>query len=74
VNVVGNDLRFEREGRRFARWVGGEEWTKREALHRLFAEAEGVAPEQVEELSRTNRQPDDDSAVGQPLEQRCNFG
>jgi hypothetical protein len=40
-------IRFEREGEeRFARWIGGEEWIERNALHRLFAEAEpagGVA-------------------------------
>jgi hypothetical protein len=37
-------IRFEREGRegeeRFARWVGGDEWRRRDVLHRLFAEAE----------------------------------
>lgn len=34
-------IRFEREGEeRFARWIGGEEWIERGALHRLFAEAE----------------------------------
>ncbi len=34
-------IRFEREGEeRFARWLGGEEWIERGALHRLFAEAE----------------------------------
>ncbi len=40
-------IRFEREGEeRFARWIGGDEWIARNALHRLFAEAEpaeGVA-------------------------------
>ena len=40
-------IRFEREGEeRFARWIGGEDWRERGALHRLFAEAEpGVAAE-----------------------------
>ena len=34
-------IRFEREGEeRFARWIGGDEWIERGALHRLFAEAE----------------------------------
>jgi hypothetical protein len=34
-------IRFEREGEeRFARWIGGEDWRERGALHRLFAEAE----------------------------------
>jgi hypothetical protein len=36
-------IRFEREGEeRFARWIGGDEWIERGALHRLFAEAEPV--------------------------------
>jgi hypothetical protein len=31
-------IRFEREGEeRFARWIGGDEWIERGALHRLFA-------------------------------------
>ena len=40
-------IRFEREGEeRFARWIGGEDWRERGALHRLFAETEpGVAAE-----------------------------
>ena len=39
-------IRFEREGEeRFARWIGGEDWRQRGALHRLFAEAELGAPE-----------------------------
>ena len=39
-------IRFEREGEeRFARWVGGDEWRQRAALHRLFAEAEPVGVE-----------------------------
>jgi hypothetical protein len=34
-------IRFEREGEeRFARWIGGDEWIERSALHRLFAGAE----------------------------------
>ena len=34
-------IRFEREGEeRFARWVGGDDWRRRGALERLFAEAE----------------------------------
>jgi hypothetical protein len=34
-------IRFEREGEeRFARWIGGENWHARRALHRLFTEAE----------------------------------
>ena len=34
-------IRFEREGEeRFARWIGGDDWIERGALHRLFAEAE----------------------------------
>ena len=37
-------IRFEREGEeRFARWIGGDDWRQRGALHRLFAEAEPVA-------------------------------
>ena len=37
-------IRFEREGEeRVARWVGGDDWRKRSALHRLFAEAEPTA-------------------------------
>jgi bifunctional non-homologous end joining protein LigD len=36
-------IRFEREGEeRFARWIGGDDWRLRGALHRLFAEAEPV--------------------------------
>ena len=36
-------IRFQREGEeRFARWIGGEDWCERGALHRLFAEAEPV--------------------------------
>jgi hypothetical protein len=39
-------IRFEREGEeRFARWIGGEDWRQRGALHRLFAEAEPVGAE-----------------------------
>ena len=39
-------IRFEREGEeRFARWIGGEDWRQRGALHRLFAEAEPVGVE-----------------------------
>ena len=39
-------IRFEREGEeRFARWIGGEDWHQREALQRLFAEAEPVGSE-----------------------------
>jgi hypothetical protein len=31
-------IRFEREGEeRLARWVGGDEWRRRDVLHRLFA-------------------------------------
>jgi hypothetical protein len=34
-------IRFELEGEeRFARWIGGDDWRERGALHRLFAEAE----------------------------------
>ena len=34
-------IRFEREGEeRFARWIGGDDWRERDALRRLFAEAE----------------------------------
>ena len=34
-------IRFEHEGeRRFARWLGGDEWRGTQLLHRLFAEAE----------------------------------
>jgi len=37
-------IRFQREGEeRFARWIGGEDWRRRSALHRLFAEAEPAA-------------------------------
>ncbi len=39
-------IRFEREGEeRFARWIGGDDWRERGALHRLFAEAEPVGSE-----------------------------
>ena len=39
-------IRFEREGEeRFARWVGGGDWHQRDALQRLFAEAEPVGME-----------------------------
>jgi hypothetical protein len=38
-------IRFEREGEeRFSRWIGGDEWIERGALHRLFAEAEPGDP------------------------------
>ena len=34
-------IRFEREGEeRLAHWIGGEDWRQRDALQRLFAEAE----------------------------------
>ena len=34
-------IRFESEGeKRFVRWLGGDEWRGKQALHRLFAEAE----------------------------------
>ena len=39
-------IRFEREGEeRFARWIGGGDWHHRDALQRLFAEAEPVGSE-----------------------------
>jgi bifunctional non-homologous end joining protein LigD len=39
-------IRFEREGEeRFARWIGGGDWHQRDALQRLFAEAEPVGSE-----------------------------
>jgi hypothetical protein len=34
---------FECEGEdRFARWIGGDEWRRRDVLHRLFAESDRV--------------------------------
>jgi hypothetical protein len=45
---------FEREGEeRFARWIGGEDWRGRGALHRLFAEAEPVDSEPAEAVERS---------------------
>jgi hypothetical protein len=42
-------IRFEREGEeRFARWIGGSEWREEDSLARLFADAEGVEPAQIE--------------------------
>jgi hypothetical protein len=39
-------IRFEREGEeRFARWIGGDDWRAREALDRLFTEAEPAGVE-----------------------------
>jgi hypothetical protein len=38
-------IRFEREGEeRLARWIGGDDWLERDALDRLFAEAERIPP------------------------------
>jgi hypothetical protein len=48
-------IRFEREGEgeeRFARWTGGDEWRKRRALDRLFAETE--TPETAEASKRVD--------------------
>jgi hypothetical protein len=46
-------IRFEREGEeRLARWVGGDEWRERDALHRLFAAAEEVQPRELEKPPR----------------------
>jgi hypothetical protein len=43
-------IRFEREGEeRFARWIGGDDWLERGALHRLFAEAEPGEPADQQE-------------------------
>ncbi len=57
-------IRFEREGEeRFARWIGGEDWHAREALDRLFAEAESVGSVERPPLP-TPTQPNDDTGVG----------
>jgi len=57
-------IRFEREGEeRFARWIGGDEWIERGALHRLFAEAEPAEPPKKPPLAnRVNAQ---DTGVGE---------
>jgi hypothetical protein len=61
-------IRFEREGEeRFSRWLGGDEWIERGALHRLFAEAEPVDDERVEPVARepaTHPEIPNDSGVG----------
>ena len=61
-------IRFECEGEeRFARWLGGEEWIERGALHRLFAEAEPVEDERVEPAAReptTHPEIPNDTGVG----------
>jgi bifunctional non-homologous end joining protein LigD len=84
-------IRFERDGEeRFARWIGGEDWHQRDALQRLFAEAEPVGsesaaraqmPEAVEaEPVATAAEPNDDAThVAQPdertsLEERTSAG
>ena len=42
-------IRFEREGEeRLARWVGGADWLQPAVLDRLFAEAEPIAPTDVQ--------------------------
>ncbi len=54
-------IRFEREGEeRFARWIGGDDWRQRGALHRLFAEAEPVeaASDKPAEASPTAQHPE----------------
>ena len=60
-------IRFEREGEeRFARWIGGDDWRQRGALHRLFAEAEPVEAESPAESPTVPipEQPNDDTGVG----------
>ena len=61
-------IRFEREGEeRFARWIGGDNWLERGALHRLFAEAEPT--EETRVASRpfvTSEAPNDtDTNIGE---------
>ena len=59
-------IRFEREGEeRFARWIGGDEWIERGALHRLFVEAEPGEAESTTEPSEPAPSPNDsDTGVG----------
>ena len=57
-------IRFEREGEeRFARWVGGDEWRRRDVLHRLFAESDRVGSVERPTLP-TPPAPNDDTCVG----------
>ena len=63
-------IRFEREGEeRFARWIGGDDWGLRGALHRQCAEAE---PAEVESPPATTPEAPNDAqntGVGEaPLE------
>jgi hypothetical protein len=56
-------IRFEREGEeRFARWIGGNDWLQRDALDRLFAEAEPGDP--VETPAATVPELPADTGVG----------
>ena len=51
-------IRFEREGEeRFSRWLGGDEWIERGALHRLFAEAEPAREEPTAKAKAEKPQP-----------------
>jgi hypothetical protein len=57
-------IRFEREGdERFARWIGGDDWRQRGALHRLFAEAEPGDDEEIEPVA-VPEEPNEDTGVG----------
>ena len=60
-------IRFEGEGEeRFARWIGGDDWLERGALHRLFAESEPAEAESTAEPSEPTSLPNDSSTgVGQ---------
>jgi hypothetical protein len=58
-------IRFEREGEeRFARWIGGDDWRQRGALHRLFTEAEPAEAEETVSSATVSEEPNDESGVG----------
>ena len=62
-------IRFEREGEeRFARWIGGDEWIERNALHRLFAEAEPFEAEASAPPVASPAEPNDTSHPDAPIE------
>jgi hypothetical protein len=61
-------IRFELDGEeRFSRWIGGDEWIERTALHRLFAEAEPADATQRSPVAGTEA-PNDLAARNAPIE------
>jgi hypothetical protein len=66
-------IRFEREGEeRLARWLGGDDWTERAVLERLFAEAEPVGAPAVQPAA-TPAPANDQKLPEAPLEMRLQW-